>query len=451
MRSGGPSGDASVPSILNGTELTSGHIDIRGITTDDTIVGLDQERGAIVLPVSGGDPIVVDGLADSVTFSGKTVFAFRNFDFVTAIGDLTVWTAANGVVSFTTDATSLVAASDDGTRILVTQGSSSDGTTTDLVLGGSNGLDAGAPVFLRTLARTKGCSPSAAYVETSFVLAYCAPSSTSKTIATVDPTSGDITDIVTDTTGFSVVPSSDTAPARILTVNSSGNLEMTPLSGGSATTLGTGVNGYILSADDTAVLVRSDTEIRRVPFDGSTPTVLVSAGAALLRGVSPDGQYFLYSSALGPRHNYGDLSLASATSAGSPRVLYADLDGSEFSSAFTVDSSRVLYFTNATEQFVGTLKSEPVAGGAVTEHAKNVWTVSAYAGSRVVFNDDYVPVPKRLGRATLRTVDTALSDAPAIIATHAGSTFVMNQAKDHVFFSFDDGTEKSGVYAAPLP
>ena len=111
----------------------------------------------------------------------------------------------------------------------------------------------------------------------------------------------------------------------------------------------------------------------------------------------------------------------------------------------------MLYFTSADDHGVGTFTTAPVAGGPSVVYGEIGWTVLAYAGSRIVFTDEYAPVAKRPGRAVLRTLDLSAGGAPAVVATHAGAYFYPTQAKDRVAFSFNDGSASSGLYLAPLP
>jgi hypothetical protein len=111
----------------------------------------------------------------------------------------------------------------------------------------------------------------------------------------------------------------------------------------------------------------------------------------------------------------------------------------------------VLYITHANAQFVGQLESQPVAGGPPIVLGHDEWTLRAYADSRVVFTDSYLPQAKRGGRAVLRAADASSSDAPSVIASYAGADFALTAARDRVAFSFNDGSARAGLYLAPLP
>src|SRR5262252_4755259 len=113
--------------ILTGNLLLAGDLDVNGMTSDDVVAVFDHDRGVLAVPAAGGDAQVVDAASDGALVVGPVIVSLHNFDNVAAIGDLTIWTAAFGAVPFATDATPLVAVSDDGTRLLATRDSSSDG------------------------------------------------------------------------------------------------------------------------------------------------------------------------------------------------------------------------------------------------------------------------------------------------------------------------------------
>jgi hypothetical protein len=392
---------------------------------------------------------VVEAAADFVTLRGRVVFAFGNTDLVTDVGDLTVWTTANGIVPFTTDAAFSLAASDDGARILATEATSSDGQTTDLVLGGTDG---GSLTTLRTVSRTTGCTPAPTFVGTRFIVMYCDVDSTSRTISSVDPVSGEMIDLQSDVLGFIVVPETSGNPSReLVTIAATGDVSRVPISGEPPTALAFNADSILGAPDGTAVIVRSGAEVRRVPLDGGDAVVLASDGVAALIGMSPNGDALVFTSNLESHNGFGDLLVMSALVPEAPGVLTKEHDSATVGRGFTADGTRVLFATGLNDYFVGRLHSAPAAGGTPTQHGVDARAAIGYAQSRIVFLDDYAPIAKRPGRGTLRTVDSASSDVPAIIATHAGSTFVLSQANDRVFFSFDDGSDRAGVYSAPLP
>jgi hypothetical protein len=456
---GGPDTDGSSPtdggaedapdlgSVVTGTQLLAGDLDIAGITTDDVAAVLDQTRGALAVPLSGAPAQPIDPASDRLGALGGVIFSFHNLDTVDGFGDLTVWTSANGAVSFVDGATYAVAVSDDGTRILGTGFTSSDATTSNLVLGG---IDGKAPVTtLLPISLVSGCQPVLVFTGGLFVASHCAPGSTEVTISSIDPTSGAITDLLTAAEdGIRAVPG---ASGLVALIDSSGNAFLVPVAGGAPTPIGSNIDGLITAPDGSAVFLRSAGTVVRVPIAGGPAVVLAPTGVVAMSGVSPDGQQLLFQTVEGRRAGYGDLWLTSATASGPIAQLSKDINTTIFDSPFTADASEALYFTSADQHGVGTFTTAPVAGGPPTVYGQGGWTVFAYAGSRVVFTDQYAPVAKRPGHAVLRTLDFSTGGAPAVVATHAGAYFYVTQAKDRVAFSFNDGSPQAGLYLAPLP
>jgi hypothetical protein len=443
--SGACGGGDQHPATLTGTLLAPGDLDLAGITTDDVAAVLDRDRGALAVPVGGGAPQVVDPASDGVTAGGSVIFSYSNLDVISGFGDLTVWTSAFGAVPFATGATFLLAVSSDGTRVLATQGSSSDGTTTNLIVGAADGSP---PAMVGAISRLGSCEPRVRFGAHRFLVSRCAPGSTTITISSIDPQAGTMTDLLSPAKAvFAAVPGGG---ELVLVVGADGAASLVPEGGGSPTPVAAGVEALIVSPDGTAVFARGGGLVQRIPADGSPPLPL-QQGVAVMRGFSPDGQWFVFGSMLGPRDGYSDLLLASATASLPPQLLSPDTDSATLWDAFTADASRVLYVTRATDLLTGHLQSQPVGGGSVTAHGDGVWAVRATAGARIVFNDQYVAVPKRPGRAVLRAVDTAGAARPTTIATDAGADFFLTQARDRVVFSFDDGSDRAGLYVAPLP
>jgi hypothetical protein len=376
------------------------------------------------------------------------IFSLGHYDAVSGIGDLTIWTAAFGALPFSTDATAVFAVSDDGTRVLATQGTNSAGTATNLVVGG---VDGSAPIQVAAASRIGGCSPRVGFTGGRFIASNCPPASTEVSILSIDPMTGDTAVLLTPALNyFAVVP----GPAGLVAVvapDRSGFLVPVGDAGGATAAIGQ-VDRLLAAPAGRAVLAATAGALRRVPTDGSAPaTTLIDQGVAALQAISDDGRQVLYQSAPGTRNGYGDLLLASAVTAGAPLVLSTSLDTTTFGSAFTADGGRALYITQASDLFVGVLQSQPVGGGPPSIHGRDVWVAFAYADTRVVFDDDYVPVPKRFGRAVLRAVDTAAAAAPTVLATHAGAQIALTHARDRVVFSFDDGSGRAGLYVTPLP
>jgi hypothetical protein len=434
-------------SVVTGTVLLNGDLDITGLTTDEVAAVLDQKRGALAVPLSGTGVQTVDPDGEAVAALGDVIFSYHNLDDLDGIGDLTIWTAAEGAVSFVEGASIYAfAVSDDGTRVLTTGHTSSDDTMTSLVLGG---IDGTAPTTLLEVALGSGCNPILVFTGGTFVASHCAPGSSMVTISAIDPLSGAVTDLLTGAQNtIWTVPG---ASGLVVLLDANSNASLVPAVGGAATPIGSNVNGVNVMSDGSAVFVLSGASVVRVPVAGDAPLTLAPTGVLNLQAVSPDGQQLLYDTVEGLEPGNGDLWITSATTVGAVTQLSADDNTAIYDAAFTADSSQALYFTGADLHGVGTFTTAPVAGGAPVVRGQGGWIVEAYGGAKIAYADQYTPVAKRPGRVVLRTLDLSGDASPAIVATHAGAYFVLTYALDRVAFSFNDGSPQSGLYVAPLP
>jgi hypothetical protein len=425
-----------------GTRPIAGDVDVAGLTSDGWVAVHDWKRGALAVPVAGGEPRLIDAQADSVYTVGETIFVYKNWDFATDIGDIFVWTATYREQPLAVASEGVLAYSDDGQRLLATRDTPPDGTSTTVILSGVDGTPAKE---LGVTARTSSCYPRAQYGAGMFVVASCTPLSTTIDLSTVNAATGAVTLLATD-----VKPSFAIVRDAVAAIRSDGVVVLFPPSGFARPLVGDA--DAVVATPDGALLVRRRGAISRVSLDGSATVTLVAGGAESIRDVSPDGAWMLYQTTIGPRHGYGDLLATSARSSWPPVTLSPGPDATTFGSAFTSDSSRVLYVTDADDVFTGTLHARRRSGeGEATTLGAGVWSTRAYADTRVVFLSDDSPVPEGRGRGVLRAADTASTGAPIVLATAVGSAFTLTPREDAVVYSVNDGTERAGIYIAPLP
>jgi hypothetical protein len=441
-------GGSGAGGTTTGTRILAGDVDVAGVTDDGFAAVRDPGGGLRAVPLDGGDPQLVDASSDGAGAVHDLIFSYHDFDIVSGIGDLILWTAAGGAVPLASATAGVIAVSDDGTRILLTFESSSDATATNLGVAASDGTPT---VVVGPVSRLGGCGPSGTFAGGRFVVRRCDPGSTVLTLVSVDPATGASVDLLAPAgSSFDVVHVPDGDPL-VAAVAPDGGAFLVPIAGGTATPLATGVEAVFAAVGGTAVLVRGGGSLRRVPLDGSPPVTLVAASVTRVQALSPDGNAVLFRSMLGQR-SYGDLFLAGAAAPTDVTPLVATLDAATPGDAFTPDSSRALFMAGTSDLGVGVLSSVPVAGGPPTVHGQQVWAVRGYGSTSAVFADDYAAVPERPGRASIRAVDTAAAGAtPTTIATHAGAAFALTHAGDRVVFSFDDGGDGTGLYVAPLP
>ncbi len=443
---GGADGGPDLGVVINGTRLLAGDLDVVGVTSDGLVAVVDQSRGVLAVPLAGGPFQTVDAMGESAGVYANVVASFRNFDEAVGFGDLALWTAASTARVALPASTGVLAYSSDGARFLATTLSSSDATMTNLVVGSLDGTE---NLMVLAASLDGACRPRAAFGGGTFVVSHCAPGSTSVTISAVDPVSGAVTSLLEDAQNdFAVVPGDK---GLVAVIDAAGDAFLTPAAGGEMTIIGHDVEAVVAVSDGSGVLLRARGVISRVALASAQPTILVGSGAESIWTVSTDGQSLLFRLNFGPRDGYGDLFLTSAVAPGAPVTLSTAVDATTFGDAFTKDGSRVLYITEANDLFVGTLRSRSVGGSdAPTIHGRAVWTTRAYSDARVVFTSDFVPLPERRGRTVLRTADTA-GTASSIIATFAGPDFFLTPERDRVVFSFNDGSDRAGLYVAPLP
>jgi hypothetical protein len=441
-------GGGSTVAVEGGTQLLAGDLDVLGLTGDDVAAVLDQASGALAVPLDGSAAQVVDAASDVVVVNGRVIASLHNLDLGSRIGDLTLWTAATGPVAFAADSTGAFAVSDDGASVMATAASSSDGTTTTLVVGR---LDGSPAMTVATASRDNGCAPRIGFAGGRFLFSHCAPGATSVAISSVDPAAGTVTDLLTGAQNlFVVVPA---ASPRVVVVAADGSAQLVAPDGTGATPLAAGVTSVIATADGSAILLASGGALVRVPTDGGASATVVPSGVASVHAVSPDGSHVLFRSGFGPRNGYGDLLLASATEAAPVTTLATTLDATTFGDPFTLDGSRALYITQANDQAVGVLETQAVDGGRAAVLGHGVWVAWGYRQTGVVLGADFASVPERPGRVTIQTRDAAAGggDQPTTIAANAGADFFLTAARDRVVLSVPGTSGAAGLYVAPLP
>jgi hypothetical protein len=438
----GGAGDLAL--VLDGERIATGSLQLFGVTSDDVAAVLDSARGAVALPLAGGDPIVIDPASQLMIVQGNVIFSYHHYDVLSRFGDVTIYSTRGGVQTLGKDATLKQLVADDGNGIFSTQATSSDALTTDLVLAHADGS---VPVVLFGQQPTSGpCGYLALKGAGRFVVAHCPLGATTYTVSSIDPATGATVDLATGARLFTLNP----ATSSVIVIDAAGAASLIPVVGGSPTPIAGKAEYALLSNDGSFVLVLSAGVMTRVPLDGSPTVTLVSEGVLIPRALSGDNAHLVFAKTLGERSGATDLWLTPAIAPAPPIALSMLPDASLFGDAFTTDSSRVLYETETDALFTGTLQSQPVGGGPVVVHGRHVWGHLALDGTRIAFNDDYQPLPKRDGIANLRVVDTASGEPPTLVATRAGARFGWSAARDRIVYTFDDGSDRSGLYVKSL-
>ena len=444
---GGRPAQQVLGSVVTGTRLLKGKLDVFGITTDDFAAVLDSNGGALAVPISGGPAQPIDPTADMAAVTGPVIYSFHGVDPTSTFGELTIWTAANGAIPFASGATWPVAVSDDGTRVLATAATASDGTQTNLVLGGTDGA---SPTTLFAVGLGLGCQPSMQFAGGRFVVSACPPGSSEATISSIDPADGTTITLLTEAQNqVTVIPFAQI----VALIDRDGTAYAADVAGSHPQVIGQSVTQIVCSPDGSALFLASQGTVSVVPLNGGAAGALPPANVISLWEASPDGQSLLFqpkAGVVGPLSG-GGLWVTSTTSGGPARQLSSENDAfTSPDTPFTADSQWALWFADPGPYGAGRLMAGAVSGGPTSVLGRRAVTVAAAGGARVLFTDTYTMAPGHVGRAVLRAADLSTGDPPTVMATEVGPSFYLTHAHHQVVFSFDDGTDQAGIYLAPL-
>jgi hypothetical protein len=234
------------------------------------------------------------------------------------------------------------------------------------------------------------------------------------------------------------------------------------VAGGSPATVDATGNVAAFTSDGANVLyTTTDMALKRSPIASPAPVSLVGSNVAGFMmtedghpAVSPDGNWVLtYQNQGGSAGTFmtSDLYLSSTATPGAPTAISTATSGGLFGTPYTTDSKFTLYLLNIMGLqggggYVGDLYVAPVSGGSSTKVVGNVWEVSAAAGSKVTFSDNYT------GMIDIRSFDANSPGMVTTLVSQADDGYVLNHAKDQVVYSWTCNTTGSaGIWAAPVP
>ena len=206
------------------------------------------------------------------------------------------------------------------------------------------------------------------------------------------------------------------------------------------------------SPDGSALFLPQMGTISVVPLTGQVGAVLPPTGVIGLLGASPDGQRLLFQTKQAVRPGFGGLWVTPTGPAGQVHRLSSEDDPTVSDSPFTSDSQWALWFVDHDVYGAGKLMAAPAWGGDASLLGTGAWNVSAAVGARIVARTG-TRWPQ-VGRAEPLCGHPNLSAGAAgktLLATYVDPNFYLTHAHDQVAFSFDDGTERSGIYVAPVP
>ena len=437
---------SSLRPLVTGLQLLNGNFELFGVTTDDVVAALDPTLGALAVPVNGDHVQQIDATSDQVGVAGPVIYSFHGVDPTSTFGDLTIWTSVHGLVSFASGATWPIDVSDDGEYLLATAQTSRDGAQTNLVVGPTDGTP---PTVLFPIGLGEGCQPAIRFAAGRFVVAACAPGASEVVVRSIDPSDGTVIQLLAMAQSqITKIP----AAAAVALLDTAGTAYLADLAGGQPRVIGQQVTEIVASPDGSALFLPQMGTISVVPLTGQVGAVLPPTGVIGLLGASPDGQHLLFQTKQAVRPGFGGLWVTPTGPAGQVHRLSSEDDPTVSDSPFTSDSQWALWFVDHDVYGAGKLMAAPAWGGAASLLGTGAWNVSAAVGARIVYTDGYTLAPGRPGRAALRASDLSAGAAgKTLLATYVDPNFYLTHAHDQVAFSFDDGTERSGIYVAPVP
>jgi len=400
------SGPDMATSVLTGTKVVTGAAQPVGLTTDNYIVYFPGGAGVSAVKLDGTDGSVKIAAANQTLISGKVVFGWANG--TDTIGELWAWklgaTAAvklsdaslRGDSSTTPRTLDGAVASTDGTRVLYSSGATA--TTTDVYVADFAGTN--AVKVLTAIPTTGDCELSAQFAGGKFIVGYCTSNAAadggiaaSKIVAIDAANPATVTDLFTNVRNFASV---DTAGTKVAAVDINQQLKWVGIAGGTPVTVATGVVSGLLAVVNPAGtnlvwLNNSDNLMRLDISSAAQAPVQLQTGIKRILRISPDGAVAFLSKVADetdPMFPKYDVYLASLTTASAATSLVATPTGNIFGSAFSLDNSKAYYYSDCAAGS-GTLHSRPVAGGADTVIAPNVWNEYAGPGNTLVYADNY--------------------------------------------------------------
>jgi Tol biopolymer transport system component len=430
---------------------------ILGLTDDDQVVYVETASSTLfAVPAAGGAAASIGPTEGSVAVASKAVFNWTglNQDGTVSSG-LQVWTAARGTHSLA--GTSLVGLADssaDGSKLLYFDDAS--GSAADLYVAA---VDGSSKTRLATgVSWTQSCMPQVSFVGSSALLGYCTaapPSAGGPPVGTLALYVGASGTGMTLSTG-AVLSSIQTAGTNILYSAPGGLMLADATTGATNLVDATGGTSAAFTHDgQSLVYVTTDGSLKRSPVVSPRPVTLVAAGGFDgVSSVSPDDRWLLASKTRDPDTGDVDIYIASASAGGSAAAILGSATGSFYGSPFTADSSRVLYVDNAMNG-AGDYHVVPTAGGPGFKLASRMWIGFATTGTRVVYEDGFVPGVGlgAHGIADIESVDvSAMPPTPVVLVNQADPNLYFTSAGDRLVYSLTfcaAGSE--GIWVMPTP
>ena len=422
---------------------------VTGVTSDGYVVYRTDTGLYVVALAPGAAPTRITDQAATVSVRGKVVFVWTGVDYVTNLGDLTVWSAAGGVVHVGTTAFAddAVAASDDGVWVLYA--ANAQPTTADVIVERTDGTAQQTLLASAGRGSQTTCRPSYGFAGAHVVSASCADGSLTATLQRFDRVlaiaedAGDAggaswtsTAIATDA---STTWAADATGQRIFFVTTSSQGKIAD--GSTITNVDGSVTWGTFTPDASALLYTVGDQLRRTTVVSPNPTPIVTVGFVQRAGWSNDLGWVLYSTTVtyeGTEKR--DLILAQTASLNATADrLVTGANGNVTRAPFTRDGRYALWLTDlgATGS---TLHARATTGGADRSFT-GVDSALAGTGSHVLFADDHSAANVYPVTADLKLVDLAQPADPVVLNTQIidGHSFYVNAAGDKVVYAKSDG------------
>ncbi|WP_394837333.1 hypothetical protein LVJ94_10540 [Pendulispora rubella] len=446
---GGDAGpDAKAPVDTTPYKITAATATLSGMTSDGYAVYHTADGLYAVAAKPASAPVRITTNSAIAVVRGPVVFAYTNVNYTNNTGTLTVWSAAGGVklVGPTLLSDDMVAATDDGGQILFTADVTA--STASLNIASSRTPDKRqtlVPAMGRGSATT--CRPRFGFAGQRAIAVWCANGSQSATLARYEAPATAAATWTASSIASDVQPAwvADAQGDRVFFVTNNSRGMIADTNG--VVLVDNGVTWATFADNGNSLLYTVNDQLRRTSLPAVNPTPVVTVGFAARAPFSPNYAFALYSTVVtydGGEHR--DLYLASTSKLNpAPDKLVEGANGQLSRSAFTDDSSNVLYLTDIKPDR-GTLNARPVAGGTARKFP-DVDSVLAATGSTIVFSDNRSDPQAYPVTSDVKVVNLATGQAPFLLRAKVldGRTVQLTPQRDKIVYAIPRGEGEQGA------
>ncbi len=448
-----------------GTQLFgSSNVRVQALTTDGYAIYSDNTTNILyAVAVAGGAPLMIGPVdaAGYVVSYGATVIMWSSTG-----AKLTLWTAAHGVQALSTTSTYAVAVSADNTQAALIDSIDPSTGIGNLVAIGTDGTGRRQLVSSVQAGTMSSCFPQLAFAGETLLASYC-PASTPADAGFLTSTLASFAAPAWEESPFAtgVYPGFVTSPSNteVLVSNALG-LELYAVAGGAPTIVdpqGTTAASFtsdskalVYSSYDNAADAAPSGELKRAAV-GATPNP-VGLSSGLFEGVmsvSPDNAWALTYEGFNMTTYNTDLYLVSTTMPGAAKAIVPTQTVYYGGAFFTLDSSQVLYTTQASSGLTFALQATPSAGGAPRMLSAATYYSQPTSDAKIVFNDAFKSDQVAgAGTADLDAVDLSGPAAATVLVTQADAVFFLTQDKKQIVYSWSYAPGPlAGVWVMPAP